>query len=73
MIRAVLALTLLAAPALADRPHWLVATVCNTTGDCHLRYVPIYDAPVTSCAHAAQAELATLLLPGETVERWRCE
>jgi hypothetical protein len=79
MIRTALALGLLAAPALADRPpeafpeRYLVAVVCDATA-CAERYVAIYDSGPMACTMSAMPILATISLrPGETIEGWRCE
>jgi hypothetical protein len=79
MIRAALAVALLASPALADRPpaafpeKWLIATVCGAT-DCAEWYLAIYDAGPMACTMNAPPILATILLaPGESIEGWRCE
>lgn len=47
----------------------LILLVCSALG-CHERTIPVYG-PVA--CQLAQAEIARLLLPGEHVERWRCE
>ena len=78
MIRAALALTLLASPAAAVRQPeafpvaYLVAVVIGET-NCRLIDIAVYGVREQACLIGGQAEIASRLRPGEVIEEMWCE